>query len=141
MTDPVAFGDFRQRLAELCGLRGELGVGGDKNIDLVFDGLFEILAAYFQCVRVNAIGNDEDLASRRIGTQPGQDANRVAGCRQRQFSDNDSRIDLIDEMRMLNQHVARQVENTAFERSEEHTSELQSLMRISYAVFCLNKKN
>src|SRR3546814_7084611 len=29
---------------------------------------------------------------------------------------------------------------TAFARSEEHTSELQSLMRISYAVFCLKKK-
>src|SRR3546814_7694576 len=28
-----------------------------------------------------------------------------------------------------------------FCRSEEHTSELQSLMRISYAVFCLKKKN
>src|SRR3546814_5952087 len=28
-----------------------------------------------------------------------------------------------------------------FPRSEEHTSELQSLMRISYAVFCLKKKN
>src|SRR3546814_4052888 len=28
-----------------------------------------------------------------------------------------------------------------FSRSEEHTSELQSLMRISYAVFCLKKKN
>src|SRR3546814_4946956 len=28
-----------------------------------------------------------------------------------------------------------------FFRSEEHTSELQSLMRISYAVFCLKKKN
>src|SRR3546814_8374369 len=27
------------------------------------------------------------------------------------------------------------------DRSEEHTSELQSLMRISYAVFCLKKKN
>src|SRR3546814_4909463 len=27
-----------------------------------------------------------------------------------------------------------------FKRSEEHTSELQSLMRISYAVFCLKKK-
>src|SRR3546814_4990056 len=27
------------------------------------------------------------------------------------------------------------------ERSEEHTSELQSLMRISYAVFCFKKKN
>src|SRR3546814_9668264 len=31
---------------------------------------------------------------------------------------------------------------TAYDqRSEEHTSELQSLMRISYAVFCLKKKN
>src|SRR3546814_10783817 len=29
---------------------------------------------------------------------------------------------------------------TAIGRSEEHTSELQSLMRISYAVFCLKKK-
>src|SRR3546814_1370052 len=32
-------------------------------------------------------------------------------------------------------------EGTVFYRSEEHTSELQSLMRISYAVFCLKKKN
>src|SRR3546814_10419751 len=30
--------------------------------------------------------------------------------------------------------------DTYIERSEEHTSELQSLMRISYAVFCLKKK-
>src|SRR3546814_5934651 len=40
--------------------------------------------------------------------------------------------------------VAGALINTAFvvakERSEEHTSELQSLMRISYAVFCLKKK-
>src|SRR3546814_3885924 len=31
-------------------------------------------------------------------------------------------------------------ETAFFRRSEEHTSELQSLMRISYAVFCLKKK-
>src|SRR3546814_4459864 len=31
--------------------------------------------------------------------------------------------------------------NSTRRRSEEHTSELQSLMRISYAVFCLKKKN
>src|SRR3546814_10777813 len=37
--------------------------------------------------------------------------------------------------------VMRRISGQA-ERSEEHTSELQSLMRISYAVFCLkNKKN
>src|SRR3546814_4736518 len=32
------------------------------------------------------------------------------------------------------------LQETKVERSEEHTSELQSLMRISYAVFCLKKK-
>src|SRR3546814_16269609 len=36
-------------------------------------------------------------------------------------------------------HAIVRIENVA--RSEEHTSELQSLMRISYAVFCLKKKN
>src|SRR3546814_3600398 len=36
--------------------------------------------------------------------------------------------------------VQRGAPETAFFRSEEHTSELQSLMRISYAVFCLKKK-
>src|SRR3546814_6078754 len=33
------------------------------------------------------------------------------------------------------------VADNAVHRSEEHTSELQSLMRITYAVFCVNKKN
>src|SRR3546814_9917277 len=40
--------------------------------------------------------------------------------------------------------LARQLSQARDElpsRSEEHTSELQSLMRISYAVFCLKKKN
>src|SRR3546814_2045920 len=46
---------------------------------------------------------------------------------------------------LLAQHHAAQVVVVAdagkHQRSEEHTSELQSLMRISYAVFCLKKKN
>src|SRR3546814_2383279 len=36
-------------------------------------------------------------------------------------------------------HVAQRI-HEGIVRSEEHTSELQSLMRISYAVFCLKKK-
>src|SRR3546814_3397339 len=43
----------------------------------------------------------------------------------------------------LLQHGAlllQEVEQVLLRRSEEHTSELQSLMRISYAVFCLKKK-
>src|SRR3546814_5917069 len=38
-------------------------------------------------------------------------------------------------------HVCRPSVISVCMRSEEHTSELQSLMRISYAVFCLKKKN
>src|SRR3546814_16218038 len=34
----------------------------------------------------------------------------------------------------------QRAQRIAFDRSEEHTSELQSLMRTSYAVFCLKKK-
>src|SRR3546814_9928657 len=41
----------------------------------------------------------------------------------------------------LQQGAPRTFKASASIRSEEHTSELQSLMRISYAVFCLKKKN
>src|SRR3546814_8748746 len=37
--------------------------------------------------------------------------------------------------------IATRIRAAIVVRSEEHTSELQSLMRISYAVFCLKKKN
>src|SRR3546814_2652838 len=44
----------------------------------------------------------------------------------------------VSSLPLLNDEVARFATK---QRSEEHTSELQSLMRISYAVFCLKKKN
>src|SRR3546814_2227577 len=45
--------------------------------------------------------------------------------------------------RVADRHLDRRapVERRYGDRSEEHTSELQSLMRISYAVFCLKKKS
>src|SRR3546814_7664438 len=39
-----------------------------------------------------------------------------------------------------NSHSGKVLKQILETRSEEHTSEIQSLMRISYAVFCLNKK-
>src|SRR3546814_2541939 len=45
-----------------------------------------------------------------------------------------------DAWRSRNRWPAAQKHVVATPRSEEHTSELQSLMRISYAVFCLKKK-
>src|SRR3546814_5920747 len=43
-------------------------------------------------------------------------------------------------LRLSQQFVELCVDCCGLRRSEEHTSELQSLMRISYAVFCLKKK-
>src|SRR3546814_4923221 len=46
--------------------------------------------------------------------------------------------------RLVANHISNpdgHFEDVEMVRSEEHTSELQSLMRISYAVFCLKKKN
>src|SRR3546814_7740608 len=42
--------------------------------------------------------------------------------------------------RLRRVHPPGNTKRPALRRSEEHTSELQSLMRISYAVFCLKKK-
>src|SRR3546814_10756355 len=50
------------------------------------------------------------------------------------------RIDLLGNGFIIGQHHAA-TRTAQSLRSEEHTSELQSLMRISYAVFCLKKKN
>src|SRR3546814_7165801 len=51
-------------------------------------------------------------------------------------------VDVVRQSR-LKQHLDNFAEDVAFAdgRSEEHTSELQSLMRISYAVFCLKTQN
>src|SRR3546814_4316812 len=68
------------------------------------------------------------------------EAQRIANGRKGAFADADA-ADLVRRQQGDRQaRVARQVEKAREIRSEEHTSELQSLMRISYAVFCLKKK-
>src|SRR3546814_3060104 len=55
----------------------------------------------------------------------------------------DRQWDRIEALFADDQHVAVETTWSIYQhmvRSEEHTSELQSLMRISYAVFCLKKK-
>src|SRR3546814_3179431 len=64
---------------------------------------------------------------RRVEAEPGLARPRRAAVGQQVREDRLQQVD-------GHEHVARQ------RRSEEHTSELQSLMRISYAVFCLKKK-
>src|SRR3546814_2350855 len=65
-----------------------------------------------------------------------QVARRDAGCDAGDIAKRDRRGELLKRLRFLRTARLRRQE-----RSEEHTSELQSLMRISYAVFCMKKKN
>src|SRR3546814_1838624 len=72
-----------------------------------------------------------DRAARHMGEDAGHaGARHLAGRRSRR----DGRRDAVEDQQRRRQKSA------ADPRSEEHTSELQSLMRISYAVFCLKKK-
>src|SRR3546814_4818879 len=74
--------------------------------------------------RHGEIRNIGKMPSQRIGKrQPARGVDAV------RFSDMPTQLARSDEI------------GDGFLRSEEHTSELQSLMRISYAVFCLKKKN
>src|SRR3546814_6808937 len=63
----------------------------------------------------------------------------LAGHDARAFGEDDNRAPP-GERRLRLAHHPAQPRTGRFARSEEHTSELQSLMRISYAVFCLQNK-
>src|SRR3546814_3846907 len=81
-----------------------------------------------------ATGGIESL--RAGGDRAGREHQHWHVQRQRQQRDEDAGA--AHAHRQRGHHRADQAQQR---RSEEHTSELQSLMRISYAVFCLKKKN
>src|SRR3546814_2511412 len=62
-------------------------------------------------------------------------------CGQREFYVAGQRVDAGVGVWIPHSPRSKQIAQCVAERSEEHTSELQSLMSISYAVFCLKKKN
>src|SRR3546814_6223554 len=93
--------------------------------------------------RVGAGGDEVEADARVIGCAgAGRDKDRVGAgakglCRGERVVAFDAHLGA-----QLDQ-IVNEVEGEAViivDRSEEHTSELQSLMRISYAVFCLKKK-
>src|SRR3546814_8456306 len=91
-----------------------------------------------------------DHASQGIRSINGRSTARDNLCAGNQRCRDAVEIDRIEQVRRLHPFPVQQDERTPStepaqvnggpSRSEEHTSELQSLMRISYAVFCLKKK-
>src|SRR3546814_112457 len=81
-----------------------------------------------------SVPNGPSLKTRRAATEFNVQSGQtlvLAGFLSREESRNVDKVPVLGDIPILG-HL--------FKRSEEHTSELQSLMRISYAVFCLNKK-
>src|SRR3546814_8770531 len=86
-----------------------------------------------------AAGQRRFSAQRRAGWAAGGAAGR--GDRDPAAPDRADRTRRDDGVLVLRAVAAAARDCISVQRSEEHTSELQSLMRISYAVFCLKKKN
>src|SRR3546814_1984268 len=84
-----------------------------------------------------------EVARRLPDVLAGEVRNPVLDACLNSWSD-DMRRDIVARSNQLKDRMIAALERTGdateVVRSEEHTSELQSLMRISYAVFCLNKK-
>ncbi len=108
-------GHLGERLAELGGLAGGLGVERQDDVDLALDRMLEILAADLLAADLHAIGDDHHPRLRRVGLEPGQDADRVAGAGEGELDDDDDDMDVVEEMRELHHHVARQVDHRALE--------------------------
>src|SRR3546814_9513632 len=88
------------------------------------------------CPRLEKLqeGDDPDLVFTRLGDSGGRIIARGFG----RFDNHDGFRPVKRSHRLKDERG--QAQDEADRRSEEHTSELQSLMRISYAVFCLKKK-
>src|SRR3546814_3669200 len=99
----------------------------------------DTLCPYTALIRSRQIvGRDVDVGQRRVGQ------GRIVRRRSDQVDERGDAAGRFrprhDKRRAACPDLLQQRQPLAIDRSEEHTSELQSLMRNSYAVFCLKKK-
>jgi hypothetical protein len=109
------FGRLGERLAELGGLHRRLRLVRHHHVDPALDRMFEILAADLLDGADDLVGDDQHPGLGGIGLEPGKDADRVAGGGQREIDDDDHDIDVADQVRELDQHVAGQVDHRSLE--------------------------
>src|SRR3546814_3952747 len=125
------------RLGELAAARDEAAAAISKDLEAAtservtaLEGIPEDLLGLYERIREKQSVGAAELRARQCG-----------GCQLR-LNPADLAVIAkapIDEV-VRCEECSRILVRTAESRSEEHTSELQSLMRISYAVFCLKKK-
>src|SRR3546814_2302151 len=136
-----------------------LGRRNAPGLDIIFRSADPILAKLIEAnflnnklltpVVINAIAGDHSQADARFSLNPASTLdNRVNIAHWEQINVPMLTIDEVMSHRQATGKTFFKIDTQGFElqvlrgmeRSEEHTSELQSLMRISYAVFCFKKK-
>src|SRR3546814_6056642 len=101
------------------------GAGHPDNEDRFGTAQTQVLASGEKLGRENCLGLAYDSVHGAVGRELAPDIVRLL---------------ILTEGKLRSTQVAQRLSKCKM-RSEEHTSELQSLMRISYDVFCLKKKN
>src|SRR3546814_344675 len=137
--------EFLRSLARR-GLRGVKLVASDAHEGLKA-AIAKVLGATWQRCRVHFMRNalayagktQRRIVSAWVGTAFAQDDAPAARKQWREVADQ-ARPRVPKLAALMDDAEADVLAYMGFPRSEEHTSELQSLMRISYAVFCLKKK-
>src|SRR3546814_8669518 len=116
------------------------------NIALRYTGLYPENVR--KLVAIEGLGPSPKVLAERAKTSYAErfrkwidDKRQAAGRTPRRYATlEDALTRMMGENAYLTEAQARHLTIHGISRSEEHTSELQSLMRISYAVFCLKKK-
>src|SRR3546814_1618514 len=101
---------------------------------------FSVFNARVQWINNTYITEDSDAVAARVGAEGTEMSVRLAKEAARFDKTPGLSFDTRRKLGILKQGIVLPAPSTPGARSEEHTSELQSLMRISYAVFCLKKK-
>src|SRR3546814_2541585 len=132
-------------------LRSEVLAEWDKQNGAIVDAYFSVNVSAIQLVRDDVAGVvRQALEKHKIGGE----RLMIELTESAIIGDPDLALSVLSELKALDARVAMDDFGTGYsnlaylqrlpidvlKRSEEHTSELQSLMRISYAVFCLKKK-
>src|SRR3546814_8214058 len=106
----------------------------DWSSDVCSSDLLQELFPCFRCPTFETEGKNPRITERANFTH-------FQGCDPGHFFPGDRLLRVSDTVGQAFEYLRqRHLEKLLLLRSEEHTSELQSLMRISYAVFCLKKK-
>src|SRR3546814_10301063 len=112
-------------------LGGDLGWVQDGELEDQLNDVLAQMGPGEMSVPIRTLSGFHILLLRELRKNEGQEVDRA----RIQESLTNQRVD------QLAQRSLQELRRAANVRSEEHTSELQSLMRISYAVFCLKTKN